>query len=375
VTGAAGIRAAAGHLSRTLRPASLLAVLGLLVLSACTSGQHDRQASPSSSTAGGSSASPGDGGSPAPGPNTPAPGTVACDGSDVVDVADADSLQQALAGARPGQVIRLRDGRYEGSFVATAQGSAENPIRLCGTRNAVLDGGDVEGGYTLHLNGASYWQVLGLTVTGGQKGVMVDSGVGNRIEGLLVTSMGDEAIHLRRQSTGNVVGGNTIRDTGRRTPKFGEGIYIGSAKSNWCGLTNCEPDGSNGNVVEGNDIAGTTAEAVDIKEGTSDGVLRNNVFDGSGIVQADSWVDVKGNSWTIEGNTGRSSPQDGFQVHEVVDGWGRDTVFSGNTSVVDAPGYAINVAGPSAIRDSTTVSCDNVTDGAGSGVSNVACRG
>jgi hypothetical protein len=359
-----------------VRPKILFAILSLLVLTACSSGSGTgQQAHGSSSSTAGSPPSSGNGSSATPGPVTPAPGAAACDGGDVVDVGDATGLQQALDGARPGQVIRLRDGRYEGHFVATTHAGAGNPIRLCGTRNAVLDGGDIGGGYTLHLKGAAYWHVLGLTVTGGQKGVMVDSGVGNRIEGLLVTSMGDEAIHLRSHSTGNVVTANTVRDTGLRKPKFGEGIYIGSAKSNWCRITNCEPDRSDSNVVEGNDVAGTTAEAVDIKEGASAGVLRNNVFDGSGMAEADSWVDVKGNSWTIEGNTGRSSPQDGFQVHQVVDGWGLDNVFSGNTAVLDAPGYAINVAGPSAVRDSTRVGCNNVTDGAQSAVSNVACRG
>jgi nitrous oxidase accessory protein NosD len=343
------------------------AVLGLLVLTACGSPSSTGQqadASASGST------------SPGSAPVTPAPGRAAsCDAGDVVDVADADGLQRALEGARPGQVLRLADGRYEGNFVATAQATPERPILLCGTRNAVLDGGDVATGYTLHLDGASYWQVLGLTVTGGQKGVMVDSGVGNRLEALLVTSTGDEAIHLRKHSSGNAVVGNTVRDTGGRKPKFGEGIYIGSARSNWCRLTDCQPDRSDGNVIEGNDIAGTTAEAVDIKEGTSDGVLRGNVFDGSQMVAADSWVDVKGNSWTIEGNSGTASPEDGFQVHEVAGGWGRDTVFSGNTAAVDAPGYGINVAGPPALQSSTKVRCDNATNGAGSGMSNVACGG
>jgi hypothetical protein len=360
-----------------LRRPGLLAVLGLLVLTAAcdrppSSGQQDQPSASSSSTAAPETAPRA---SPTPEPATPAPAPAACAGGGIVDVADADSLQQALDDAAPGQVIRVADGRYEGNFVATAHASADAPIRLCGSRNAVLDGGDVDGDYTLHLSGASYWHVVGLTVTGGQKGVMVDSGVGNRIEGLLVTSMGDEAIHLRTHSSGNVVVGNTIRDTGLRKPKFGEGIYIGSAENNWCQLTGCEPDRSNGNVIEGNDIAGTTAESVDIKEGTSDGVLRGNVFDGSAMVEADSWVDVKGNSWTVEDNTGTSSPQDGFQVHEVVDGWGQDTVFSGNTAAVDAAGYAINVAGPRTLRNSTTVDCDNVTDGAASGMSNVACRG
>jgi hypothetical protein len=350
----------------------LFAVVTLLVLTACdgpSGPDHQDRASPSSSSTTAPSASL----TPEPSTSPPAAAPAACLGAGVVDVAGTGSLRTALADAAPGQVIRLADGRYEGNFVATAQASADAPIRLCGGRNAVLDGGDVDGDYTLHLSGASYWHVAGFTVTGGQKGVMVDAGVGNRIEGLLVTSMGDEAIHLRSHSSGNVVVGNTIRDTGLRKPKFGEGIYIGSAENNWCRLTDCQPDRSNGNLIEGNDIAGTTAESVDIKEGTSDGVLRGNHFDGSAMVEADSWVDVKGNSWTIEDNTGTSSPQDGFQVHEVVDGWGLDTVFSGNTAAVNAAGYAINVAGPRALRNSTRVGCDNVTDGARRGMSNVAC--
>jgi len=288
----------------------------------------------------------------------------------VVDVADANGLQQALDLAVPGQVVRLADGRYEGAFVASADAPADAPIQLCGGRGAILDGGEIDGDYTLHLSGASYWIVSGFTVTGGQKGVMVDGGVGNRIESLLVTSMGDEAIHLRTNSTDNAVVGNSIRDTGLRKPKYGEGIYVGSAESNWCQLTDCEPDRSDRNLVEANDIAGTTAEAVDIKEGTSDGVLRGNVFDGSAMAESDSWVDVKGNDWTIEGNTGTSSPGDGFQVHEVVDGWGRGTVFRAN-SANDVPGLAINVAGPSTIRNDTTVTCDN--DDGDDGRSNVTC--
>ena len=349
------------------RPALLFAVLGLFVLPACASQGPavDRGAAPAPTRPGTGSASS------APTPSAVPPAT-GCEGANVVDVVDAATLQQALDDAVAGQVIRLADGRYDGNFVATATAALDNPIRLCGTRSAVLDGGGVDGGYTLHLDGAHYWHVSGFTVSGGQKGVMVDAGVGNRIDGLMVTSMGDEAIHLRAHSTDNVVADNTIRDTGLRKPKYGEGVYVGTAESNWCQVTDCRPDGSDRNLVEGNDIAGTTAEAVDIKEGTSDGVLRGNSFDGSAMVEADSWVDVKGNGWTIEGNVGTSSPADGFQVHEVVDGWGRDTVFSGNTAG-DVPGLTINVAGPRTIRETTTVSCDNTRGGGRLGGSNVAC--
>jgi ABC-type histidine transport system ATPase subunit len=91
------------------------------------------------------------------------------------------------------------------------------------------------------------------------------------------------------------------------------------------------------------------------------------------MVAADSWVDVKGNGWTIEGNTGTAAPQDGFQVHEVVDGWGQHNVFAGNVSNVDGSGYAINVAGPRGLRASTEVRCDNSVQSAAQGLTNVDC--
>jgi hypothetical protein len=359
------------YVGQMRRPALLATLLGVLVLSACSSGAADPEAAPSSSGSSPSTSTAPSGSPPPP----PPPPPVACEGAQVVEVATAAELQRALDEATPGQLIRLADGRYEGNFVAAAQASADAPITLCGSRGAVLDGGEVDGDYTLHLSGTTYWQVSGFTVTGGQKGVMVDAGVGNRIQELMVTSMGDEAVHLRTGSTDNVVAGNTIRDTGLRRAKFGEGVYVGSAESNWCQISDCEPDRSDRNVVEGNDIAGTTAEAVDIKEGTTGGILRDNTFDGADMVESDSWVDVKGNAWQVIGNTGTAAPEDGFQVHEVVDGWGQDNVFTGNTGTVDGGGYGINIAGPRTIRESTTVACDNRTEGSDSGLSNVECGG
>jgi hypothetical protein len=291
-----------------------------------------------------------------------------------VQVRTAAELVSALSAAGPGTTIHLADGTYRGHFTATARGTADAPVTLCGGRGAVLDGGSVAHGYTLHLDGAAHWRVLGLTLTGGQKGLMIDAGVGNLVDGVLVQAVGDEAIHLRTGSTDNVVRGSVVRRTGLRTPKFGEGIYVGSAKSNWCRISRCGPDRSDRNLLEGNDVAGTTAESVDVKEGTSDGVIRGNRFDGAGIVDGDSWVDVKGNGWLVEDNVGTSSPQDGFQVHEVVTGWGRANVFRGNTARVDGPGFGFHAAGPREMRDSTTVGCDNTETGARSGLTNVECR-
>ena len=147
----------------------------------------------------------------------------------------------ALAGARAGAVIVMAAGTYSGNFAATSSGTPGSVITLCGPAGAVLDGGSTDSGYVFHLDHASYWHLVGFSVTDGQKGVMADGTVGSTIERLTVSHIGDEAIHLRDNSTDNVVSGNTVSDTGHRKPQFGEGIYIGTANSNWCSISDCRP--------------------------------------------------------------------------------------------------------------------------------------
>jgi hypothetical protein len=298
-------------------------------------------------------------------------GVDGCDDGSVVD--SASTLQSALDRAQPGDVIQIAPGTYTGNFVITPSGTPSDPITLCGSVDSILDGGDVEGGYVVHLNGASYWHLVGFTVTNGQKGVMADGTVGSVIRGLTVTRIGDEAIHLRRFSTDNLVTGNDVSVTGLRREKFGEGIYIGTAESNWCDITGCEPDTSDRNVVEDNTIHQTTAEAIDVKEGTTGGIVRGNTFDGSGMHDdgADSWVDIKGNDWLIEGNVGTDSLLDGFQTHEILDGWGTRNVFRGNTANVNGPGFGFSLT---PARDNV-VTCDNQASAAGEGLANVTCSG
>ncbi|WP_297647950.1 nitrous oxide reductase family maturation protein NosD [Pseudonocardia sp.] len=311
--------------------------------------------------------------SPAPTPppaTAPVSATPNCDTSGAVSVSRSDQLARALAAATPGTVIVMAAGTYAGPFTATASGTAGKPITLCGGRDTVIDGGDTARNYTLHLDGASYWQLSGFTLRGGQKGLMVDRGRGDLVQGLLIENTGDEGLHLRQGSTDNVVRGNEIRHTGLLDAKFGEGVYVGTAESNWCEISSCVPDRSDRNTIEGNTISDTTAESVDIKEGTTGGMLRGNSFSGKGMTAAEAWVNVKGNGWTIADNTGVDAPQDGFQVHQILDGWGLDNTFTGNKATVNGDGYAINITKN---RDENRVECDNTSIGAGKGLSTVTC--
>ena len=289
-----------------------------------------------------------------------------------ISVGDSASLEAALADAQPGDVIGLAAGTYDGNFVATAEATAEAPIHLCGPTDAVLAGeGPEESGYVLHLDGADHWRLVGFTVRDGRKGVMVDAGAGNVIQALNVTHIGDEAIHLRSHSTDNLVLDNEVSDTGIRRDKFGEGVYIGSAESNWCEYTGCEPDRSDDNRIEGNHISGVTSEAIDIKEGTVDGVVLDNVIDGAAIAAADSWIDVKGNSWVVAGNRLEHGPEHGIQTHEIIQGWGSGNAFIDNVLNLDADGFGFDMHGPEATN---LVACDNEVVGAGDGFANEDCR-
>ncbi|GGI38644.1 hypothetical protein GCM10010988_20040 [Cnuibacter physcomitrellae] len=310
-------------------------------------------------------------------PGSPTPTAVAgCPDGHVV--ADAGALRSALAEATPGDVIVLAPGRYEGTFEATAAGSDAEPITLCGTADSVLDGGSTDRGYTLHLDGADHWTLTGFRVTGGMKGIMLDATSHATLSGLSVDGVGDEAIHLRAGSSDNLVESNDVSGTGHRRPEFGEGVYVGSAESNWCEISGCAPDASDRNRIVGNRIHDVTAEPIDVKEGTADGEVRGNELDGGGTTEADSLLDVKGDGWLITGNTGVRSPRDGAQVHSVVDGLGADNSFTANSFEVGEGGWAIAVDAPGSIRATTTVGCDNVALVGGapdpSRLSSIPCR-
>jgi hypothetical protein len=286
----------------------------------------------------------------------------ACPAGAVLVGPDAQDLQDALDAATPGDVLALRDGRYDGRFTITVAGSPTAPIALCGSRDVVLDGGAIDRGYALHLDGASHWRITGITVTGAAKGIVLDAAVDVRLADLTVEGTGEEAVHFRSASVRNALVDSEISRTGLTTPEYGEGVYIGSASSNWCRYSDCAPDASDANTISGNRISDTAAEAIDVKEGASGGIIRDNDLSISTDAVVDSVVDVKGNSWILRDNRVLHATGIGIQVQSVEDGWGEANILRGNTVDVPADEYAIDVA--SGARG-TVIGCDNVTsDGA-----------
>jgi len=295
----------------------------------------------------------------------------------IINVSTASELTAALLSVQPGDVIQLADGVYVGHFVATVSGTAAAPITLQGSRLAVLDGNNVSSGYVFHLNGVNYWHLVGFTVTGGQKGIMTDNANYNLIDDVRVYNIGYEAVHFRTFSSHNTIQNSEISDTGVSNTSYGEGVYLGSANSNWGTYTGGLPDTSDYNKVLNNHIGpNVSAEAVDIKEGTTGGEVSGNYFDAAGLSganSADSWVDVKGNDYLISGNAGVIALLDGFQTHIQVSGWGDRNVFQGNNADVQASGYGfkIQTTGSQGTASGNVVYDDNVVTNAASGVANI----
>ncbi len=280
----------------------------------------------------------------------------------VIDVSTAAQLKSALTTVSPGDTIRLADGTYTGNFKATRPGTSGARIILTGSSRAVLTAG---GGYGLHLNGASYWTVHGVTVKGGQKGIMADAANGVVIDSVTVHDLDMEGVHFRKSSRDGVLKNSRIYDTGQNGRGMGEGVYVGTAND----LTDRSDNAQILDNTIGPDVRG---ENVDIKEGTTGARIVGNTFDGNGLTGAnydDSWVDVKGNDVLVEGNRGTRTTNNGYETHTQRPGWGCGTVFRNNTSdLTGATGdrrLAINVTNNSATCRTTVHASNTVTGGRG----------
>jgi hypothetical protein len=318
-----------------------------------------------------------------------------------VDVATAVQLRAALAAAEPGQSIRLAPGTYRGSFLTQRAGTPTRPITLTGPADAVLinDGpagtappcpaptAGWDSGYGLWLFDAPYWTLAGFTVAESKKGIVLDNSHHVTIDGVWIHDVEEEAVHLRRSSADAVLRGSRIEDTGLVQPGFGEGVYIGSAGSNWaCHGNSGGVDRSDRVQVLDNAIGpNVAAEAIDIKEGTVAGVVRGNTFDGRGLSgqnSADSWVDVKGIGYLIEDNTGAFTGPgtfaNGYETHNpattppLLNGCGN--VWRGNASDLGGVGqWAVHVTSTSKCADNpNVVFASNTVSRAVRGLTNIA---
>ncbi len=277
------------------------------------------------------------------------------DNRNYVDVSDAAELAAAMRDAKSGDVIRVAPGTYDCSalqgaqkFMGTAEGTADTPITVTAADPEdppVLTGNNTENGYVLHVTG-DWWVLENLHVTHSQKGIVLDNSNHSVIRGCTVYDTGAEAIAVRDGSSYCLVQDTEIHDTGKVTPGYGEGIYIGSAKSTSGYDYKCDY-----NVVDGCTFRNVAAEHVDVKEYTTGTEIRGCTFYGDGMTgenNAGSFVDIAGNDVYVHDNTGyRNGNQQivaAFELHLQAEGWGYHCMFTDNIVWMDQPYGAVDTS-------------------------------
>ncbi len=269
------------------------------------------------------------------------------DGREIL-VTDSQGLIDALADARAGDTIVLREGVYENSrwlgksaaFFGEAEGTAAHPITLRSEdpeHPATIRGQTQEHDYALYILG-DYWRLEDLKIGNASKGLILDHSSHSVISGCEIFDTGSEGLHIRDNSSYCLIEDCYIHDTGTLVPKYGEGIYIGSA----IGTTGYGFD-CHYNTVRRCEIARVGAECVDIKEFTIGTVVEDCTFDGSGIKGengANSFIEIKGNDCTIRRNVGyRNGNQDqlyGFDLYCPTPEWGQNARIYENTFYLDS---------------------------------------
>ena len=331
--------------------------------------------------------------------------------SQVINVSTANELQYALVNAKPGQIITLKPfttysiadcndktvciyNNGSGFKVPKGvNGTKNNPIKLVGPKSAIITSNDIGSKYGLHLQGNEFWVLEGFTITNSSKCVMLDSSSHNIINNLRITQSGFEAMHLRKFSSFNTISNCYIDSTGMDATAFlkgyAEGVYVGTANSNWINYSNNQVDTSNYNIITGNVFGGLIrSENIDIKEGTKGGEISNNTFNGlgcNGNNSADKYIDIKGDYYTIKCNIAKGNSQsivNGFEVNinkittknglVVNKNFGDYNTFSNNfLDMTGTTGYALFINSYSGIVHNTPCS-NNTAKNAASGLCNLA---
>ena len=137
-------------------------------------------------------------------------------------------------------------------------------------------------------------------------------------------------------------------------------------------------------IIDGNTIGpDVRAEHIDAKEGTHNGIIRNNTFNGTGMIESqgsgesgwpNSWVILQGVGYQVYNNTGSHALSAGFRVvtHGTVQ-TGTDNIFYNNSFDVGGAAYGFLIQTGSS-SNGNVVQCNNTVRDAAKGMSNTSCK-
>ncbi len=277
-----------------------------------------------------------------------------------VNVSTVADLTSATLNAKAGDTIWVAPGKYElptsnckndkfvnetgrdcGLIWLGADGTKANPVVLAGSDPAhpsEIFSSDYKHNYGVHVTG-NYVVLKNLKIHTFSKGVVFDNSVGALMEDCEVYHTGNEIVHVRDSSQQVTLNRNFIHGSGYEIAKYGEGIYVGTYNTGWASSQQADRDAGfwgtdasqhrysgydwrvNDTKITCNIVSGTTAENIDVKEGTVRGFVQGNMFIGDSldyngeVSYDDANIDMKGASWTVTGNYFYNSKKQGLPYY------------------------------------------------------------
>ena len=277
-----------------------------------------------------------------------------------VNVSTVADLTSATLAAKAGDTIWVAAGKYElpssncnndtfvdntgrdcGLLWLGADGTAANPIVLAGSDPAnppEIYGSSVASKYGVHVTG-NYVVLKNLKIHTFSKGVVFDNSTGSLMEDCEVYHTGTELVHVRDSSQQVTLNRNFIHGSGFDVAQYGEGIYVGSYYKAWASSQQSDQTAGfwgesaskhrysgydwrvNDTKITCNIVKATTAENIDVKEGTVRGIVQGNMFIGDStnydgqVDHDDANIDMKGASWTVTGNYFYNSKKQGLPYY------------------------------------------------------------
>jgi len=222
--------------------------------------------------------------------------------AEVYQITPSDNLQTSVNALAPGDILLLDGGTYllSSRFSIQKTGTASAPITIRATPGAtpVISYGGA-GQNVINVEYSSHVLLIGLEVTGGSHGIRILDSDFITVDRCHIHDTADVGL------SANVPGGtyeglrlsrNHIHDTGGT----GEGMYLG-----------CNSDGCRllASVIEGNYIHHTNGpgvtqgDGIELKEGSADNLIANNVIHDTGYPCVITYSAVgNGGPNTVEGN-------------------------------------------------------------------------
>ncbi len=187
----------------------------------------------------------------------------------------------------PGSVVYFLAGRHPSFRVDGWQGSAVSPITLQPAPGAegrvVVSDDDWNSDAAIWVVGSNHVVISGLKLEKSLWAMDVRGSSNIRVTGNTISFIGQEAIRLREESNAVEIDNNSISDTGNR-PGYtlgGSGIYVGTS-------TGVDP--VHDVYIHDNDIFDTASEGIDVKPGTWNITIEDNLVHDLSTLQSGAIV-------------------------------------------------------------------------------------